>query len=105
MENAVNFTPFTQNTGQVTAGSHNPKETNLDVRSRDNFRSYKEFILQLMIVRFEVITAADMKMSVFWIAVPCSLIQIYRHFKGACYLLHHQTTRLHVATFQKAAIS
>jgi hypothetical protein len=29
-------------------------------------------------VRFQVLTAASMKMAVFWVVVPCSLVQVYR---------------------------
>jgi hypothetical protein len=34
-------------------------------------------------VRFQVLRAASMKMA------PCSLVEVYRHFRGAC-CLHHQ---------------
>jgi hypothetical protein len=40
-------------------------------------------------VRFQVLTATSMKMTVFWDVVPYSLIEIYRRFRGA-YCLHHQ---------------
>jgi hypothetical protein len=30
-----------------------------------------------------------MKMAVFWVVVPCSLVEVYQHFRGAC-CLHHQ---------------
>jgi hypothetical protein len=40
-------------------------------------------------VRFQVLTTANMKITVFWDAVPCSLVKIYRRFRGAC-CLHHQ---------------
>jgi hypothetical protein len=30
-----------------------------------------------------------MKMTVFWDIAQCSLVEVYRHFKGAC-CLHHQ---------------
>jgi hypothetical protein len=30
-----------------------------------------------------------MKITVFWVAAPCSLVEVYRRFRGACYL-HHQ---------------
>jgi hypothetical protein len=33
---------------------------------------------------FEVLTAASMKMAVFWVVAPCSLVEIYRRFRGAC---------------------
>jgi hypothetical protein len=40
------------------------------------------------LVKFQVITAASMKMTGFWDVVPCSLINTNRHFRGACWLLH-----------------
>jgi hypothetical protein len=30
-----------------------------------------------------------MKMAVFWVLTPCSLVEVYRRFRGAC-CLHHQ---------------
>jgi hypothetical protein len=30
-----------------------------------------------------------MKMTIFWDVVPCSLVEVYRHFRGAC-CLHYQ---------------
>jgi hypothetical protein len=30
-----------------------------------------------------------MKMAVFWVVVTCSLVEVYRRFRGAC-CLHHQ---------------
>jgi hypothetical protein len=41
-------------------------------------------------VGFEVLTAASMKMAVFWVVAPCSLVEVYRRFKGACCLHHHK---------------
>jgi hypothetical protein len=35
-------------------------------------------------VRFEVLTAASMKMTVFWVVAQCSLVDVYRRFRGAC---------------------
>jgi hypothetical protein len=40
-------------------------------------------------LRFQVLTAASMKMAVFWVAAPCILVEVYRRFRGAC-CLHHQ---------------
>jgi hypothetical protein len=41
-------------------------------------------------VRFQILTAASMKMTViFWVVVPCSLVEVYRHSLHAC-CLHHQ---------------
>jgi hypothetical protein len=33
-----------------------------------------------------------MQMTVFWVVVPCSLVKVYRRFRGAC-CLHHQGDR------------
>jgi hypothetical protein len=40
-------------------------------------------------MRFEVLTSERMKMAVFWVVAPCSLVEVYRRFKGAC-CLHHE---------------
>jgi hypothetical protein len=32
--------------------------------------------------------AASMKMAVSWVATPCSLVEVYRHFRGACCFYH-----------------
>jgi hypothetical protein len=29
------------------------------------------------------------KMAVFWVVAPCSLVEVYRRFRGPC-CLHHQ---------------
>jgi hypothetical protein len=39
-------------------------------------------------VRFQVLTAASKK-TVFWLVAPCSLVEVYRRFRGACYVHHH----------------
>jgi hypothetical protein len=33
--------------------------------------------MKFMVMRFQVLTAASMKMTVFWDAAPCSLVDIY----------------------------
>jgi hypothetical protein len=42
-----------------------------------------------------------MKMTVFWVVVPCSLVEVCQRFKGACYL-HHQGDEY--STIQKRAV-
>jgi hypothetical protein len=42
-----------------------------------------------MYVGFEVVTAVYMKMTVFWVVAPCSLVEVYQRFRGPC-CLHHQ---------------
>jgi hypothetical protein len=34
-------------------------------------------------LRFQVLTATRMKKAVFWVVAPCSLVEVYRRFKGA----------------------
>jgi hypothetical protein len=41
------------------------------------------------IVGFEVFMAVSMKMAVFWVVAPCSLVEFYQRFRGPC-CLHHQ---------------
>jgi hypothetical protein len=40
-------------------------------------------------MRFQVLTAASMKMTVVWDVAPCSLVEIYQRFRGS-YCRHHQ---------------
>jgi hypothetical protein len=62
-------------------------------------------------VRFQVLTAASIKIRAFWVVAPCSLVGLDRRFRGA-YCLHNQgddihrstPTRLNGATSQKTII-
>jgi hypothetical protein len=46
--------------------------------------------LDLKLVRFQVRKVANMNMTAFWDIVPCSLVEVYRRFRGAyCLRLHH----------------
>jgi hypothetical protein len=48
-----------------------------------------------------------MKMAVFWVVAPCSLVKVYRRFGGACCLYHHRPDdggSKYGATTQKTAI-
>jgi hypothetical protein len=53
-------------------------------------------------VRFQVLTAASMKMRTFYHIAPCSLVEVYRKFRGACCLRHqgvdysYETTRRYI---------
>jgi hypothetical protein len=40
-------------------------------------------------VGFEVLTAVSMKIAVFWVVAPCSLVEVYQRFRGPC-CLHKQ---------------
>jgi hypothetical protein len=44
-------------------------------------------------VGFEVLMAVSTKMAVFWVVVPCSLVEVYQRFIGPC-CLHHQDYHL-----------
>jgi hypothetical protein len=48
------------------------------------FTIYKRFFNKILynIVRFQVLTTASMKMPVFWVFAPCSLVEVYRRFRG-----------------------
>jgi hypothetical protein len=38
-------------------------------------------------VRFQVLTSASMKMTVFWDVAPCSLVKVFLRFIDACCLI------------------
>jgi hypothetical protein len=44
---------------------------------------------QQIISQVGFLTAVSTKMDVFWVVAPCSLVEVYRRFRGAC-CLHHQ---------------
>jgi hypothetical protein len=44
---------------------------------------------QYYLVGFEVLMVVSTKMAVFWIVAPCSLVEVYQHFRGPC-CLHRQ---------------
>jgi hypothetical protein len=44
-------------------------------------------------VIFDVLTAATMKIAVFWVVAPCSLVEVYQRFRGACCLHHRPNDR------------
>jgi hypothetical protein len=52
-------------------------------------RAEIEAVKQGKWVGFEVLTAVSMKMAVFWVVAPCSLVEVYQRFGGPC-CLHHQ---------------
>jgi hypothetical protein len=45
-------------------------------------------IFKLASVRFQVLKAASMQMAAFLVVRPCNLIEVYRRFRGVCYLRH-----------------
>jgi hypothetical protein len=51
------------------------------------------------LVRFHVLKAASMKMTVFWDVAPCSLVEVYRRFRGVPIVIFRFTYLLN--TFQK----
>jgi hypothetical protein len=54
----------------------------------DMFGRWNEDIIQIL-VGFEVLTAVSMKMAVFWVVAPCSLVEVCQRFRGPC-CVHHQ---------------
>jgi hypothetical protein len=58
---------------KLTRGSTNITET--------SFRSLGKVDEPNKTVRFEVLAAASMKMAVFWVVVPCSLVEVYQRFR------------------------
>jgi hypothetical protein len=63
--------------------SYRPKRKSL------SFVPCFKFCKKCSLVRYQILTAASVKISVFWDVAPCSLAEVYRCFRGAC-CLHHQ---------------
>jgi hypothetical protein len=53
-------------------------------------------------VTFQVLTAASMKMTVFWDVRLCCLVEAYRRFRGTC-CLHHQGDESLITLMMEAA--
>jgi hypothetical protein len=43
----------------------------------------------ILILGLKVLTAVSTKMAVFWVAAPCSLVEVYQRSRGPCCLQHH----------------
>jgi hypothetical protein len=54
-----------------------------------NVVAFKVSLKILKIVRFQVFAAASTKMPAFRDVAPCSLVEVYWRFGGAC-CVHHQ---------------
>jgi hypothetical protein len=50
----------------------------------------EKFRNRIGLVRFEVLTAASIKMTVFWVVAPYSVVEVYRRFRGACCLHNYR---------------
>jgi hypothetical protein len=48
-----------------------------------------------MILGFEVLTAVDMKMAVFWVVAPCSLVEIWVNFYQTTWRYNPEDSHLH----------
>jgi hypothetical protein len=45
-----------------------------------------------------------MKMTVFWVVAPCSLVEIERHFRDAPYL-HHQGLMMNAVSISETSVN
>jgi hypothetical protein len=41
----------------------------------------------ILSARLEVLTAVITKMAVFWVVAPCSVVEVYQHFRSPCCLI------------------
>jgi hypothetical protein len=62
-----------------TTRQYIPKESKLHSHRQENLKS-------CVTVRFEVLTAAFVKSSIFWDITPCSPLKVNRRFGGTCRL-------------------
>jgi hypothetical protein len=49
----------------------------------------RNYLIEVDSIRLKVLTAMSMKMAVFWVVAPCSLVKVHQRFRGSC-CLHHQ---------------
>jgi hypothetical protein len=54
------------------------------------YNTYEHFTRQEFFVRYQVYLAAGLKMAVFWVVAPCSMVEVHRRFRDAC-CLHRQS--------------
>jgi hypothetical protein len=66
--------------------------TYLNRRRKWMISSCKQTCRLLLLVRFQVLTAASMKITVLWDVASWSLVEVYQRFRGAC-CFHHQDDR------------
>jgi hypothetical protein len=52
----------------------------------------------VLCVRFQVLTATSVKMAVFWVVAPCSLVEVYLRFRGAYCLRIRAMYSLHTGS-------
>jgi hypothetical protein len=45
-----------------------------------------------------------MKMAVFWVVAPCSLLEVCRRFRGYCFL-HHPIALMEAASTSKTSVN
>jgi hypothetical protein len=56
-------------------------------------------------MRFQVLTVASMKMTVFWDVAPCSLVEVYQCFRGACCLTHRGALTMEAASASETSVN
>jgi hypothetical protein len=56
----------------------------------EDYKSAQAEILEFHLARPE----KHLKMAVFWVVAPCSLLEVYQRFRGPC-CLHHQGDHIH----------
>jgi hypothetical protein len=66
----------------------------------ENWKLKWSFHLLLDLRRAALMMEAGIKMAVFWVAAPCSLVEVCQRFRGPCYL-HHQGDRPHLRTHRR----
>jgi hypothetical protein len=54
-------------------------------------------------MRFQVLTAASMKLKIFWDVLPCSSLNFDRRFRGTC-CIHHQALMMEAARTSETSV-
>jgi hypothetical protein len=66
-----------------------PYRCTYDVKKLPCKATHKFHYQPTILGRFEVLTAASMKVAVVWLLALYSVVEVYQRFRGAC-CLHHQ---------------
>jgi hypothetical protein len=57
-------------------------------KSKKTISQTENVIHSRLLVGFQILAAASMKMSVSWVVTPCRLVELYRRFIGTCCILY-----------------
>jgi hypothetical protein len=96
-ETSVNF--------YQTTRFNNPEHSHLHTHHCENLKS--QFLLHLCsgINRKTACSLGSVRMAVFWVVAPCSLVEVHLRFRGPCCLHHQGTLMMEAARFSETLVN